>query len=64
MPRHFLDLMGITPGEARRLIDQSIEIKRDEQWAGAAAALGPDTGAALEKPSLRTRVSFEAAIAR
>lgn len=65
MPRHFLDLMGITPDEARRLIDQSIEIKRDEQ-AGRRPPLlsGRTLGLLFEKPSLRTRVSFEAAIAR
>ncbi len=65
MPRHFLDLMGITPGEARRLIDQSIEIKRDEQLGRRPPLLsGRTLGLLFEKPSLRTRVSFEAAIAR
>ena len=65
MPRHFLDLMEITPAEARRLIDQSIAIKRDEQ-AGRRPPLlsGRTLGLLFEKPSLRTRVSFEAAIAR
>jgi ornithine carbamoyltransferase len=65
MPRHFLDLMSITTAEARRLIDQSIEIKRDEQ-AGRRPPLlsGRTLGLLFEKPSLRTRVSFEAAIAR
>ena len=57
--------MGISPAEARRLIDQSIEIKRDEQ-AGRRPPLlsGRTLGLLFEKPSLRTRVSFEAAIAR
>jgi ornithine carbamoyltransferase len=65
MPRHFLDLMGITPGEARRLIDQSIAIKRDEQSGRRPPLLsGRTLGLLFEKPSLRTRVSFEAAIAR
>jgi ornithine carbamoyltransferase len=57
--------MGITPAEARWLIDQSIEIKRNEQ-AGRRPLLlaGRNLGLLFEKPSLRTRVSFEAAIAR
>jgi ornithine carbamoyltransferase len=65
MPRHFLDLMEISPGEARRLIDQSIAIKRDEQSGRRPPLLsGRTLGLLFEKPSLRTRVSFEAAIAR
>ena len=65
MPRHFLDLLEISAAEARRLIDQSIEIKRDEQ-AGLRPPIlsGRNLGLLFEKPSLRTRVSFEAAIAR
>ena len=65
MPRHFLDLLEISAAEARRLIDQSIAIKRDEQ-AGLRPPIlsGRNLGLLFEKPSLRTRVSFEAAIAR
>ena len=65
MPRHFLDLLEISPAEARGLIDQAIKIKRDEQ-AGRRPLLlaGRNLGLLFEKPSLRTRVSFEAAIAR
>ena len=50
MPRHFLDLLEISPAEARRLIDQSIEIKRDEQ-AGRRPPLllGSEPGAALRE---------------
>jgi ornithine carbamoyltransferase len=65
MPRHFLDLTEITPAEARRLIDRAIEIKRDEQSGRRPPVLsGRTLGLLFEKPSLRTRVSFEAAIAR
>ncbi len=65
MPRHFLDLLEISPAEARRLIDQSIEIKRNEQAGRRPPILsGRNLGLLFEKPSLRTRVSFEAAIAR
>ena len=65
MPRHFLDLLDISAAEARRLVDQSIEIKRDDQAGRRPLVLsGRTLGLLFEKPSLRTRVSFEAAIAR
>jgi ornithine carbamoyltransferase len=65
MPRHFLDLLGISAAEARLLIDQSIKIKRDEKEGRRPQLLaGRTLGLLFEKPSLRTRVSFEAAIAR
>ena len=37
MPRHFIDLLDLSPAEARRLIDQSIQLKRDEQRGRAPA---------------------------
>jgi ornithine carbamoyltransferase len=65
MPRHFLELMDITPAEAHRLIDQAIAIKRDDQSGRRPPLLsGRTLGLLFEKPSLRTRVSFEAAVAR
>jgi ornithine carbamoyltransferase len=65
MARHFLDLMSLAPEEARRLIDQSFELKRNEERGRRAPLLpGRTLGLLFEKPSLRTRVSFEAAIAR
>jgi ornithine carbamoyltransferase len=65
MPRHFLDLLDISPQEARGLIDQSMQLKRDEQCGRRPPLLsGRTLGLLFEKPSLRTRVSFEAAIAR
>ncbi|HKI18738.1 MAG TPA: ornithine carbamoyltransferase [Isosphaeraceae bacterium] len=65
MPRHFLDLLDLSEGEARWLIDQSIQLKRDEQRGRRPPLLsGRTLGLLFEKPSMRTRVSFEAAIAR
>jgi ornithine carbamoyltransferase len=65
MPRHFLDLLSLSPEEARRLIDQSFKLKRNEERGRRAPLLpGRTLGLLFEKPSLRTRVSFEAAIAR
>jgi ornithine carbamoyltransferase len=65
MPRHFLDLLKMSVADARRLIDHSIAMKRDEQTGRRPPILsGRTLGLLFEKPSLRTRVSFEAAIAR
>jgi ornithine carbamoyltransferase len=65
MPRHFLDLLGITADEARWLIDQALKLKHDEKAVERPPILaGRTLGLLFEKPSLRTRVSFEAAIAR
>jgi ornithine carbamoyltransferase len=65
MPRHFLDLLSLSAVEARGLIDQSLALKRDERGGRRPAILaGRTLGLLFEKPSLRTRVSFEAAIAR
>ena len=65
MPRHFLDLLSLSTDEARRLLDQSFELKRREERGRRKPLLpGRTLGLLFEKPSLRTRVSFEAAIAR
>jgi ornithine carbamoyltransferase len=65
MPRHFLDLLDLSSNDACRLIDQSIQLKRDEKRGRRPPLLpGRTLGLLFEKPSLRTRVSFEAAIAR
>src|SRR5262249_5902319 len=65
MPRHFVDLFDISATDARALIDRAIELKRDEKRSqGPLLLAGRSLGLLFEKPSLRTRVSFEAAIAR
>jgi ornithine carbamoyltransferase len=65
MTRHFLDLLDLSPHEACRLIEQSIQLKRDDRRGQRQPLLpGRTLGLLFEKPSLRTRVSFEAAIAR
>jgi ornithine carbamoyltransferase len=65
MPRHFVDLFDIAATDARALIGRAIELKRDEKRGQRPLLLaGRSLGLLFEKPSLRTRVSFEAAIAR
>ncbi len=60
-PRHFLDLDRVDPGELRRILDLGRAFKD-----GTAADPQPLAGRALamifEKPSTRTRVSFEVGI--
>src|SRR5262245_36679782 len=65
MPRHFVDLLDLSSEEAHTLIDRALRIKLDERHGLRPALLsGRTLGLVFEKPSLRTRVSFEAAIAR
>jgi ornithine carbamoyltransferase len=65
MLRHFVDLAHLSVEEARSLIDRAIQMKLDERRGQRPALLaGRTLGLVFEKPSLRTRVSFEAAIAR
>jgi ornithine carbamoyltransferase len=63
--RHFVSLFEISTAEATKLLDRSLRLKRDEQEGRRTSLLlGRTLGLVFEKPSLRTRVSFEAAIAR
>src|SRR5262245_31481381 len=63
MPRHFLDLFDLTSDEARSLIRRAAELKRQHRLGARTPFLpGRTLGLIFEKPSLRTRVSFQAAI--
>jgi ornithine carbamoyltransferase len=65
MARHFVDLLDLTPDEARELLARASELKREHADGVRAPYLpGRTLGLIFEKPSLRTRVSFEAAIAQ
>ncbi len=59
-PRHFLDLDRFDPATLRGILDQAVAMKSDAR----SQALLPGRTLALvfEKPSTRTRVSFEVAI--
>jgi ornithine carbamoyltransferase len=63
--RHFVSLFDLSAEEAVELIDLTLRLKRGEIDNGRTSLLlGRTLGLVFEKPSLRTRVSFEAAIAR
>ncbi len=65
MVRHFLDLFDLSPDTARELLRRALELKRAEAKDQRRPHLaGRTLGLVFEKPSLRTRVSFEAAIAQ
>src|SRR5947209_12092190 len=65
MVRHFVDLFDLGTDDARALLKRASDLKR-EHAAGVRATYlpGRTLGLIFEKPSLRTRVSFESAIAQ
>ncbi|SIO60984.1 ornithine carbamoyltransferase [Singulisphaera sp. GP187] len=65
MIRHFVDLFDLSAEATVDLIDRAIDLKRlDQQGHRPPYLEGRTLGLIFEKPSLRTRVSFEAAIAQ
>jgi ornithine carbamoyltransferase len=62
-PRHFLELKDVASSELRRIIDMGALFKRGEKLNSAAQPLaGRALAMIFEKPSTRTRVSFEIAM--
>jgi ornithine carbamoyltransferase len=61
MPRHFLDLDRVEAAELRRILDFGHAFKKDGQHAAKPLA-GRTLAMIFEKPSTRTRVSFEVAM--
>ncbi len=62
--RHFLDLLDLSPDELSRLLDDAAAMKAASLRGERPPYLaGRVLGMVFEKPSLRTRVSFEAAMA-
>ena len=63
MVRHFIDLFDINAVEAAELLDRASALKREDRRGERPQMLaGRTLGMVFDKPSLRTRVSFEAAI--
>ncbi|MFL5240477.1 MAG: ornithine carbamoyltransferase [Gemmataceae bacterium] len=63
--RNFLDLIDLTADEIVQLLDQAERLKKAHaSGEKTAILLGRVLGLIFEKPSLRTRVSFEAAMAQ
>lgn len=61
--RHFLDIADFTRQELAALLDLALELKREWQQGGNAPILkGQALGMVFQKPSLRTRVSFDVAM--
>src|SRR5207244_3872275 len=63
--RHFLDMFDLTPEEAAHLLAETGRLKQGHQSkVRSPVLLGRVLGLVFEKPSLRTRVSFQTAIAQ
>jgi ornithine carbamoyltransferase len=63
--RHFLDLLDLTSDEIGFLLEETARLKAaHERGQATPTLLGRVIGLVFEKPSLRTRVSFQAAIAQ
>jgi len=61
-PRHFLDLIDIAPGELRGIIEDSRAMKVRARGPGAHPIAGKMLAMIFDKPSTRTRVSFDVAM--
>jgi ornithine carbamoyltransferase len=61
-PRHFLDLDRIEAAELRRILELGKAFKRGAAPAGRSPLAGKMLAMIFEKPSTRTRVSFEVGI--
>ncbi|MBO0752013.1 MAG: ornithine carbamoyltransferase [Bradyrhizobiaceae bacterium] len=61
-PRHFLDLIDIAPNELRAIIEDSRARKRRGRGPGDDNISGKILAMIFEKPSTRTRLSFDVAM--
>jgi ornithine carbamoyltransferase len=61
-PRHFLDLIDIAPSELRAIIEDSRAMKVHARDSKVAPMAGKMLAMVFDKPSTRTRVSFDVAM--
>jgi ornithine carbamoyltransferase len=61
-PRHFLDLADLQPEDLRAILDHAREVKRTRRDGPARPFQGRSLAMIFEKPSTRTRVSFDVAM--
>jgi ornithine carbamoyltransferase len=64
MPRHFLKLSDLNAGEARRIVERAIALKSQAADTSYRPFVGKTLAMIFTKNSTRTRVSFEAGMAR
>jgi ornithine carbamoyltransferase len=64
MPRHFLHITDYSPQELQYLLDLAVRLKSEWKRKGSNKAVlkGKVLGMVFQKPSLRTRVSFDMAM--
>ena len=62
-PRHFLTGQELSPVELSALLDRALELKRGRPVEGETMLAGRNVALVFEKPSTRTRVSFEVGVA-
>jgi ornithine carbamoyltransferase len=61
-PKHFLDLRDFSPTQLRAMLDAAARFKRTRRTGGKKPLAGKTLALIFEKPSTRTRVSFEVAM--
>ncbi len=61
-PRHFLDLTDVAPEELRAILSDSLAMKKRGRRRADGAFAGKTLAMIFDKPSTRTRVSFDVAM--